>query len=159
MDLLPRAQFLASLPRKRVTTSAFLQDSGGRVLCVDPTYKSTWHLPGGTVEAGESPRDGLLRECHEELTVVPDVGRLLAMGHVLPGADDPDGALAFVYEAVLDDAESVDFTLPPEELRGVAWLDPRQLQSHLSPLAQQLVDAALQGQSTDQVAEFDHPSR
>jgi len=37
---------------------------------IDP-YKGWWDLPGGFLENGEKPLDGLLRELHEELGVAP----------------------------------------------------------------------------------------
>ncbi|MGP9681986.1 hypothetical protein [Brachybacterium sp. AOP3-A1-3] len=49
-SMVPHAQYLASLPRKRVITSALIIAEDRRVLCVEPTYKDAWHLPGGTVE-------------------------------------------------------------------------------------------------------------
>jgi hypothetical protein len=53
--VLPPGQYVASLARKRMAASAFLRDAAGRVLLVDPVYKKPWDLPGGAVEAEESP--------------------------------------------------------------------------------------------------------
>ena len=54
-----------------------IRDSRGRVLVVEPTYKTSWELPGGSVEADESPRDACAREVEEELGLVLHPGRLL----------------------------------------------------------------------------------
>jgi 8-oxo-dGTP diphosphatase len=46
--------------------------AGGRVLLVRrarPPYAGTWDLPGGFLEADESPRAGLRRELREEIGV------------------------------------------------------------------------------------------
>lgn len=45
-----RAEFLATLPRKRVTAGALIRDEVGRLLLVEPTYRDRWLTPGGTVE-------------------------------------------------------------------------------------------------------------
>jgi 8-oxo-dGTP diphosphatase len=43
------------------------RDAAGRVLLVKPTYKNGWEIPGGYVDAGESPRAAAAREVKEEL--------------------------------------------------------------------------------------------
>jgi len=66
---------------------AVIHDPAGRLLLIrrghDP-HRGLWSLPGGRIEAGESPEQAVVREVHEEtgLEVVP--GRLV--GHVtIPG--------------------------------------------------------------------------
>lgn len=54
-----------------------IQDAHGRVLVVEPTDKSTWEVPGGAVEADESPRRACHREIAEGLGLELVVGRLL----------------------------------------------------------------------------------
>lgn len=49
-----------------------LCDSSGRVLMVRHTYgRRHWTFPGGGVRSHESPSEGALRECAEELRVSP----------------------------------------------------------------------------------------
>lgn len=52
-----------------VTTYAFIADPQGRFLALrraHPPSVGEWDLPGGFVEAGEDPRDCVLREIREE---------------------------------------------------------------------------------------------
>lgn len=142
-DLLPPADHLATLPRKRVITSALITDSHGCVLCVEPTYKPTWHLPGGTVEQGESPAEACARECLEELGVPAQIGRLLAVGHLPPQGTDPHGALAFLYDAALAPGATERIRPAPEELHQVLFLDTQARARKLSELAQSFVAAGL----------------
>ena len=51
--------YTATLPRKRMAAAVLFFDAADRLLLVEPTYKPTWELPGGTVEADESPRAGV----------------------------------------------------------------------------------------------------
>lgn len=93
----------------RVGAAALITDDDRRVLLIRHTYgHKNWELPGGTVEQGESPMDGAVREALEEagLSVIPThltgiyydaeadflhfVFRCVAMGS--PATPRPDGA-------------------------------------------------------------------
>ena len=73
---LPRDQYVASLARKRMAASALFRDELGRPLLVDPVYKDPWDLPGGAVEAEESPHAACRREVAEELGLDRSPGRV-----------------------------------------------------------------------------------
>jgi 8-oxo-dGTP pyrophosphatase MutT (NUDIX family) len=83
--------------RKRVAADILIRDHAGHVLVVDPTYKEGWDLPGGMIEANESPRAGLARELVEELGVIREIGRPLVVEWV--GAHGPwDDQVVFVFD-------------------------------------------------------------
>ncbi len=60
-----------------------LIDADGRLLLAErPAGKSMaglWELPGGKVEAGESPEAALIRECQEELGITIDAHDLVPL--------------------------------------------------------------------------------
>jgi 8-oxo-dGTP diphosphatase len=92
--------------RKRVAADVLIRDTTGRVLLVDPTYKEGWDLPGGMVEANESPTAGALRELGEELGLAPAIGRPLVVEWV--GAHGPwDDQVVFVFDGGVLSAEGV----------------------------------------------------
>lgn len=122
--MLSRKDFLATLPRRRLAAAAIIRDHDGRVCLVDPTYKDYWLLPGGTVEADESPRSGCHREVIEELGLDLRIGPLLCLDWLAPdGTEDPHGALMFCYDGgVIDDATIATIVTPADELRSFRFV-------------------------------------
>jgi 8-oxo-dGTP diphosphatase len=92
--MLPPDQYVASLARKRMAVTAFFRDRRGRVLLVNPVYKQTWDLPGGAVEAEESPHAACRREVVEELGLDRPPGRVLAVDWVPSRPERPEGLRA-----------------------------------------------------------------
>ncbi|WP_245721678.1 NUDIX domain-containing protein [Nocardia crassostreae] len=88
-----RADYFATLPRKRMGAGVLFVDDRNRVLLVEPTYKDYWELPGGVVEADESPRTAATREITEELALTITPGRLLVLDWVPPGPYPTDGIM------------------------------------------------------------------
>ena len=60
------AAHIAGLARVRAAAGVLFRDEAGRVLLVRPTYKGGWEVPGGAVEADESPLAAARREVREE---------------------------------------------------------------------------------------------
>jgi ADP-ribose pyrophosphatase YjhB (NUDIX family) len=105
-----------SFPRKRVAAGALVHDESGWLLLVKPTYRDYWSIPGGVIEAGESPRDGLAREVREELGIDLPIGRLIAVDYT-SAAEDSDDSLQFLFDwGRLDAARVGTIRLPPAEL-------------------------------------------
>ena len=70
-----------SLPKKRMGAGALIFDENGRFLLVNPTYKEPWEVPGGVVEANESPAQACVREVREELGLDITLERLLLVDY------------------------------------------------------------------------------
>ena len=68
-------------PRRTIeVVAAIILNGGGCVLavkCPPQKHGGGWEFPGGKIEAGESPREALIREIREELGVEIEVGNLL----------------------------------------------------------------------------------
>jgi 8-oxo-dGTP pyrophosphatase MutT (NUDIX family) len=114
----------AGLPTKRVIAHGVLRDPAGRVLLCELTYKPEWDLPGGVVEPGESPREGVVREVGEELGLAVVPLRLLTVNWLSPwrGWDD---ACVFVFDlGVHDPSLREQCALQPAEVAAVHWCDP-----------------------------------
>lgn len=133
--------YTATLPRKRMGAGVLLSDAAGRVLLVEPTYKPDWELPGGCVEADESPLVAARREAEEELGLTLPVGRLLVVDWVAPRPGRTEGLMMVFDGGVLDPAATI--TLPADELRSFAWCDEGETAERVSDLLALRVRAAV----------------
>jgi 8-oxo-dGTP diphosphatase len=102
--------------QKVSASGCILRDYSGRILLVKPTYKPGWEIPGGMVEANESPVQACLREAREEIGLEVVLGRLLCVDYV--GVQvAPLERLMFVFDAgVISDLEVAQIVLPADEL-------------------------------------------
>ena len=102
--------------------AALIRDGERFLICKRPAHKARalmWEFPGGKVEAGERPRDALIRECMEELDVTLDVGGLyMQVTHEYP---DIQIRLS-LYEAVIASGE-----LCSKEHEALCWILPREI--------------------------------
>lgn len=141
--------FTAKLPRKRIGAAVCFRDDAGQVLLVAPTYKSEWLLPGGAVEAGESPYEAAAREVEEELGLTVRPGRLLLVDWFPPSPHRTEG-VGLVYDGgVLDASRTAQIALPPDELRGWAWCTAQEAAHRGSSLLAGEVAAALRAVAED----------
>ncbi len=135
----------AGLPTKRVIAQGLLRDPDGRVLLCRLTYKTEWDLPGGVVEAGESPAAGLVRELEEELGVVVQVRGLLTVNW-LPAWRGWDDACIFLFDLGVVEASFVEgLTLQPTEIVAVEWCDAGRIAENATGAAVELLAAVAAG--------------
>ncbi|GAA1854697.1 NUDIX hydrolase [Myceligenerans crystallogenes] len=137
------AEHTRSVPRKRSASTMVFTDGAGRVLLCEPTYKQVWEAPGGAVEVDESPRDAAGREVREELGLVVEPGRLVAVDYVPPLEGRTEG-LIFVYDGGrLSEQQAASICLADDELRSWAWCTVVQVRERMRPLVARRVEAAL----------------
>ncbi len=65
--MLPYAEYLASLPKRHVGCAAIFLNEKDELLIVKQSYREGWSVPGGVIDALESPHDGCVREIKEEI--------------------------------------------------------------------------------------------
>ena len=105
------------LPAIPVSAGALIFDPKGRLLILNPTYKSGWTIPGGVMEAdGESPWEACQREVLEETGIEVSRGRLAAMDFRRPRPGRP-GGIRFLFDCgQVGDAVLAGLKLQPEEI-------------------------------------------
>jgi 8-oxo-dGTP diphosphatase len=143
-----------SRPGKRMGGGALVRDPRGRVLLVEPTYKDTWEIPGGSVEADESPRAACAREITEELGLVLRPGRLLCIEWQGPEPDRNESVMHVYDGGVLPDLAAV--RLPAEELAACRFVDAAELDTVLPERLARRVRAALRALEEGVLVELEH---
>ena len=124
--------YLQTLPQKRMGAGALFFDEHGRVLLVHPTYKTSWEIPGGVVEQGESPRQCCQREVAEELQLSGVVGRLLVVDYSSETVEKTESLMFVFAGGVLDQTTIDQIKLPQDELKRFAFFARDQLPAEIT---------------------------
>ncbi|MFH1600468.1 MAG: Nudix family hydrolase [Pseudomonadota bacterium] len=126
-------------PKPVHVAAAVLRDARGRILLARRTagrdLAGAWEFPGGKVEPGESPREALDRELHEELGIrVLDAVPLVAVPQAYPDK-----------RIVLDvyTVDSYEGTPRGRERQALAWSPLEKLHGYPMPPADRPVVAVL----------------
>ncbi|MFE5731509.1 NUDIX hydrolase [Streptomyces sp. NPDC056528] len=120
-------------PLHSVSVAGAVVREDGRLLAMRRADNGTWELPGGVLELGETPQEGVVREVLEETGIRVEVGQLtgvyknLARGIV---------ALVFRCRPVGGGARTSD------EAIAVEWLTPAEVRERMAEVyAVRLLDA------------------
>ena len=149
---------MASLARKRMAAGALYRDGAGKILLVDPVYRDTWDLPGGAVEAEESPHAASRREVAEELGLDRPAGRVLAVDWVPSRPGRPEG-LIVVYDGGVLTAHDIEaITVQEGELAGFAFVRPGAVAERVTPLVARRITACLDALAAGTVASLEDGS-
>jgi len=131
------------IPGKRIGSGMVFADDAGDILLVKPTYKDGWEIPGGLVEANESPRAAAEREVAEELGITLRAGPLLVVDWVVPQPPHSD-SLMFLFDGGRLDADAIaEIRLPPAELAEARFADAVDLPHFLPVHMARRIAAAL----------------
>jgi len=116
-------------PRPHKEVAVGIVERRGKILVArrrdDQMLGGLWEFPGGKIEPGESPRDTVIRELHEEtgLTVEPDAEPLIAVDHGF--SHFTLRIHAYLCRAATGRAKAISAAeikwLPRSELRALPW--------------------------------------
>lgn len=143
-QVVPVEQYMARLSRKRMAAGILFRDSRGRVLLVEPSYKPNWEIPGGVVEADESPWAAATRELSEELGWDRPLGRLLVVDYLRPQGSRPEGVM-FVFDGgVLQERDLVGLVFPDAEILSAVFVTLADARTKVKPMLADRLAAAVE---------------
>jgi 8-oxo-dGTP diphosphatase len=110
---------MEELPTIMVVVAALIRDRQGRILLQRSLphkhHAGLWEFPGGKVEAGETPRQGLAREIEEELGLTLEPGQMEPAGFAEEaGGERRPGIVLMLYSCQAWGVE-------PEGREGQEW--------------------------------------
>lgn len=110
---------------------ALIRNEKGEILLMQPTYKKNWEIPGGIVEANESPYQACLREIKEELAIEVKVNRLLCIDYNPPMTDYLE-SLMFIFDGgILLEEKVYKIRVNSSEHHGFAFVPLEDLGKYL----------------------------
>ncbi len=113
----PAAHTEEPLPAIPASAGALIFDPAGRLLILNPVYKSGWAIPGGVMEAdGETPWAACRREVREECGLDVRQARLACVDFRPPRPGKP-GGIRFLFDCgALPEQRLAGIVLQPEEI-------------------------------------------
>jgi 8-oxo-dGTP diphosphatase len=115
---------MTELPRHSVSVTGIVLREDGRVLAIKRADDGRWVPPGGVLELGETPQDGVIREVYEETGVkvrpvrLTGVYKNMRLGVV---------SLAFACQVTGGHEH------PSSEAASIAWLSPADAVAWMPP--------------------------
>ncbi len=126
MTLMNRQEYLASLPKKIMGAGCLFFDTHGKILIVKPVYRDTWNLPGGVIEANESPRDACIREVREEIGIEIKPERLLCIDYTSKNKTAIESLQFIFLGGILTQEKILQIKIDNEEISSYQFLPPKQ---------------------------------
>lgn len=124
-----------SLPSKHVSATIICWNSAGQILFVLPDFDDYWLLPGGVVEANESPLKAAIREAKEEtgLEFHPKRLHFIGVNYAESYKEWDDFVHIYFSAGVLDSKEIAHLGKKSEKLHGMKFLSESELGAHVPP--------------------------
>ena len=114
---------MRDFPKKRMASGALITNAEGQILLVKPTYRPEWLIPGGIIEAHESPATTCQREVQEELGLKLPIGRILCIEYQ---SQSPRGeSIQCIFDGgIISEHHLAQLRLPPDELSEAGCFAP-----------------------------------
>jgi 8-oxo-dGTP diphosphatase len=145
-------KYYASLPRKRMAAGSLFFNDRDELLIVKPNYKDGWLIPGGTVEANESPRVAAIRETKEEIGLDISKQQMLCLDYVTY-ADIAQENIQFIfYGGVLTQNQIDSIQLQNDELDEFKFVSTSDAVKILRPRLARRLPHCLEALRTNTVA-------
>lgn len=133
------------LPAIPASAGAVIRDAQGRLLILEPTYKSGWTIPGGVMEAdGETPWQACQREVWEECGLRVTSARLACVD-TRPARPGRSLGLRFLFDCgVVGDKAVRSIVVQAVEVSAFRFAPVPEALGLLRPAVRRRVAAALE---------------
>ena len=126
---LPYAEFIETQDKRVSSAGVLIENNDGELLVVKSDYKPYWSIPGGMIEAGESPREAAAREVGEEIGFEIE-SRDLVFRAVINRRSPIAETYLFVFALDRAVASDTQFTFTDGEIVATEWVTKTAVLEH-----------------------------
>lgn len=126
------AKYYNQQPKKRIGAGVLFFNERNEVLIVKPNYLENWLWIGGSVDENEAPKATALRECQEEIGILPDILWLAFVNYLPPQSTGQSEILQFLFTGELVDNEFIKkLKLQESEIEDVRFVPVDELMDYM----------------------------
>lgn len=126
------AKYYNKQPKKRVGAGVLFFNKQGEVLIVKPNYLDKWLWIGGSAEEDETPMATALRECQEEVGVIPASPWLAFMNYLPSQSTGQSDILQFLFTSqAVDDDFITKLKLQENEIEDARFVSVDELTEYM----------------------------
>ncbi|PIZ51796.1 NUDIX domain-containing protein [Candidatus Woesearchaeota archaeon CG_4_10_14_0_2_um_filter_33_13] len=123
----------------RVAAKSFVINNNNQVLLIkrrsnDVMKPGMWEIPGGRLELGEDPHQGVIRETKEETNLDIDVKQIMDVRHFTRSDDQTITMLVFLCKALNEDVKL------SEEHQDFKWMPVEKAKEQITEFFHKTVD-------------------
>lgn len=126
----PRIQFTPDQTKKwwdgvekRLSSAGvFCETSDGKLLVTKANYKKHWSIPGGIIDAGETPKHAALRETLEEVGITLDEDAVEFFAVVDRVSNYVGHTYQFIFRTQISDEQAAHIQLQASEIDDYAFV-------------------------------------
>ena len=106
---------------KRMSSAGvFCETPDGRLLVTKSNYKKHWSIPGGIIDAGETPKEAAIRETQEEVGVSLAEDNVSFLAIIDRVSDKIGHSYQFIFTAKISEEQSAAINLQEDEIEAYA---------------------------------------
>jgi 8-oxo-dGTP diphosphatase len=142
-----QSNYINSLPKKPIGAAAIIFNSKKELLIVKPSYREGWLVPGGTVDALESPDMACIREIKEEVGLDIQSVKFLGVYHMTGKTAEGmayDSMQFMFYVGILTDEQVKSIVLQEKELVEYRFLPMNEAVELLADKLDKRINRALE---------------
>ena len=116
-----RREWLKTQSLRASSAAVLVHGPDGRIISVKASYKNFWSIPGGMIDAGETPKEAAIREVEEEIGIMldPDDVHFYA---VLDRKSDDEQTYQFIFTAKTNATSIADLQLQTSEISEAVFI-------------------------------------
>ena len=117
-------QYYANLPAKLLAAGVIFYNENKEILLVKPNYREGWSIPGGTLNANETPVQAATREVQEEIFLAISKLTLICVDYMSADNYVPENLQFIFYGGILNQEQINTIKIQQEELDAYEFVSP-----------------------------------